>query len=86
VTVRVPLGHPLVALERLELGHLLDAAGRVEVVEDGLVAGEALEAHDLLGQERAVLPKLDVALARQAAEALVRRHAARIVKGGAPGP
>ena len=31
---------------------LLHAAGRVEVVEDRLVPGEALEAHDLLGQKR----------------------------------
>ena len=43
---------------------LLDAARRLEVVQDRLVPGEALEAHDLLGQEPAVLAEHDVALAR----------------------
>src|ERR671930_570597 len=42
------------------------ARGR-EVVEDRLVAGEALEAHDLLGEERAVVAKLDVPLTREVA-------------------
>ena len=53
---------------------LHDAARRLEVVEDRLVAGEALEAHDLLGQERAVVAELDVPLARNVAEALVEGH------------
>jgi hypothetical protein len=44
------------------------------VVEDRLVAGEALEAHHLLGEERPVVAELDVALARNVAEALVERH------------
>jgi hypothetical protein len=50
----------------------------VEVVEDRLVPGESLEAHDLLGEERAVLPELDVTLAGHAAEALIGRHGDRI--------
>ena len=50
------------------------AARRLEVVEDRLVPGEALEAHDLLGQQRPVVAELDVALARDVAEALVHRH------------
>ena len=65
---------PLLALDPLEGADLLHAARRMEVVEDRLVPGEALEAHDLLGQERAVLTELDVALARHAAEALIGRH------------
>jgi hypothetical protein len=78
VPVRVRVGHPLVALDRLERAELLDAAGRLEVVQDRLHPGEALHAHDLLGQERAVVPELDVALARDVAEALVERHGERI--------
>ena len=55
---------------------VLDAAGREQVVEDRLVAAEALEAHDLLDQERrgAVgvrVAVLDVALGRDAAQAVV---------------
>src|SRR5256885_9310418 len=53
---------------------LHDAAGRLEVVEDRLVAGEALEPHHLFGEERAVVAELDVALARNVSEALVERH------------
>ena len=68
------LGHPLLALDRLEAGLLHDAAGRLEVVEDRLVAGEALEAHHLLGEERPVVAELDVTLARNVAEALVEGH------------
>src|SRR4051794_18716938 len=74
VAVPVLLRHPLVALDRLEAAELHDAAGGVEVVEDRLVAGEALEPHHLFGEERSVLPELDVALARDVAEALVERH------------
>src|SRR6185369_10558764 len=70
----VRAGIPLLALDALERADLLHAARRVEVVQDRLVPGEALEAHDLLGQERAVLPELDVALARNAPESLVGRH------------
>ena len=48
------------------------------MVEDRLVPGEALEAHDLLGEERAVVAKLNVPLAREVAEALVEGHGDRI--------
>ena len=72
--VRVRVGHPLLALDRLERAELLHAARRLEVVQDRLVAGEALEAHDLLGQQRAVVAELDVPLARDVAEALVEGH------------
>ena len=74
VQVPVLLRHPLLALDRLEAAELHDAAGRLEVVEDRLVAGEPLEAHHLLGEERPVVAELDVALARNVAEALVERH------------
>ena len=70
--VDVGVGHPLVELDRLELADLGDAARRVQVVEDRLVAGEALVAHHLLGQERPVLAELGMALGRQAAH----RHVA----------
>ena len=66
--------HPLVALDRLEAAEPLDAARRGEVVEDRLVPREPLEAHDLLGEQRAVVAELDVALARHLAETLVERH------------
>ena len=70
--VHVGVGHPLLDLDRLEVADLLDAAGRPQVVEDRLVAGEALEAEDLLDQQRrrAVgrlrrrVAELDVALLR----------------------
>jgi hypothetical protein len=74
VPVRVLVGHPLLALDRLEAPELHDAAGRLEVVQDRLVAGEALEAHHLLGEERSVLTELDMALAGNVAEALVEGH------------
>ena len=74
--MRVRVRHPLLALDRLEVADLLDAAGRLEVVQDRLVPGEALEAHHLLGEERPVLAELDVPLARDVAEALVERHGA----------
>jgi heme-degrading monooxygenase HmoA len=50
----------------------------VEVVEDRLVPDEALEAHDLLREERPVVAELNVALAREAPEPLVRGHGRRI--------
>ena len=78
VTVGVGVGHPLVALDRLELAQLLDATGRRQVVEDRLVPGEALEAHDLLGQQGPVVTELDVALARNVSANLIRRHAAKV--------
>src|ERR671922_2639250 len=40
--VHVGVRHPLVALYRPELADLIEAAGRVEVEQDRLVAGEAL--------------------------------------------
>jgi hypothetical protein len=48
--------------------------GRLEVVQDRLVPGEALEAHDLLGQEPPVLAEDDVALARELSAPLVEGH------------
>ena len=72
--MRVRLGDPLLALDRSEGAELLHAAGRLEVVQDRLVAGEALEAHDLLGQEPSVLAKDDVALARELPATLVEGH------------
>ncbi len=68
------LGNPLLALDRRELAKLLHAARRLEVVEDRLVPGEALEPHDLLGQEPPVLAEDDVTLARNVSAALVERH------------
>src|SRR5262245_15959061 len=68
---RVSVGHPLLPRDRRELAQLLDAAGGLEVVEDRLVAREALVAHDLLGQERPVLAQDGVALARQLPPLLV---------------
>ena len=72
--VVVLLGHPLLALDRNEPAELRDAARRLEVVEDRLVPREPLEAHDLLGEERAVLAEHDVTLGRNLAETLVERH------------
>ena len=72
--MRVRLGNPLLTLDRREVAELLDAAGRLEVVEDRLVSGEALEAHDLLGQQPPVLPEHDVPLPRDVPATLVERH------------
>src|SRR5262249_6528396 len=72
--VRVRLGDPLLAFNRRERPELLHAARRLEVVEDRFVAREALEAHDLLGQEPAVLAEHDVALARELPARLVEGH------------
>ena len=44
------------------------------MVQDRLVAREALEAHDLLGQQRAVVPELDVPLSGDVPAALIGRH------------
>src|SRR3954468_17058150 len=74
------VGNPLLPLDRLEVAELLHAAGRGQVVQDRLVPGEALEAHHLLGQERSVVPELDVALPRNFAAALIGRLDARIEK------
>jgi len=68
------VGNPLLALDRLEFAELADAAGRGQVVEDGLVPGEALQAHDLLRQQGPVVPELRVTLAGNVAESLVERH------------
>jgi hypothetical protein len=67
--VHVGVGHPLLADDRVELADLRQPARRVQVVEDRLVAGEALVAEDLLGQKRAVTPRLGVALGGNVAEA-----------------
>jgi hypothetical protein len=45
-----------------------------EVEQDRLVAREALEAHDLLGEQPPVVAELDVPLAGDVASELVRRH------------
>jgi hypothetical protein len=74
----VAVGHPFLALDGLEVADLLHPAGRLEVVEDRLVSREPLEPHHLLGQERAVLPKLDVALAGKTSELLIHGHAGSI--------
>src|SRR5439155_11229716 len=78
VPVHMRVRDPLLALDRLERPELLDTARRLEVVEDRLVAGEALEAQDFLGEEGPGLPMLDVPLARNLAEALIERHERRI--------
>ena len=72
--VHVRLRHPLLELDPLEVADLLHPAGREQVVEDRLVAGEALEAHDLLDEQRRVAVRvgiavLDVALGRDPAQA-----------------
>ena len=46
-----------------EVADRLYAAGRLQVVEDRLVAGEPLEPHHLFGEQGAVVAELDVALA-----------------------
>src|SRR2546430_3213309 len=73
--------NPLFALDRLESVELHHAARRLEVVEDRLVAGEALEPHHLFGEERPVLAELDVPLAGDVAEALVERHRRSLTQG-----
>src|SRR5262245_43636170 len=74
VTVSVAVRHPPLARDRLAGRDRLNTAGGMQVVQDRLVPGEALEPHDLLGQKRPVLSELDVALAREAAEVEVGRH------------
>ena len=53
----------------VKLADLREPAGRVQVVEDRLVAREALVAEDLLGQQRAVAPRLGMTLRGHVAEA-----------------
>ena len=73
--VHVRVGHPLLELDLRELADVLDAAGREQVVEDRLVAGEALEAHDLLDEQGAfpfsvlLIAELHVPLGGDAAQA-----------------
>src|SRR5438105_3132251 len=74
VAVRMGVGHPFLALDRLEVAELLDPAGREVVVEDRLVPGEPLEPEDLLGQQGSVVPELDVPFPRHLAQTLVERH------------
>ena len=69
--VHVGVRHPLLALDRPELAHLVEAAGRLEVQQDRLVAREALVAHHLLDEQRravAVRAHLDVTLGGDASE------------------
>ena len=75
--VRVAVRDPFLALDRLEVRDLRHAARRREVVEDRLVAGEPLEAHDLLGQKPAVIAELDVPFARNFPSDLIRGHGAK---------
>ena len=82
VPVRVRVGHPLLAHDRLELAALDHAARRLEVVEDRLEAREALEAHHLFGEQRAVVAMHDVPLPGQVTESLVERHEWRISARG----
>src|SRR4029453_7438181 len=80
-TVHVGVRNPLRALERAEAADRAEPARGVEVVEDRLVAREALVAHDLLGEQGragSVAPHLHVALVRDAAEALVPHRLPRL--------
>ncbi len=78
MAVRVRFGNPLVALDLLERAELLDTARALEVVQDRLHPGEALQAHDLFGQERPVVPKLRMPLPGHRTKTLVEGHAGRI--------
>ena len=62
--VHVRLGRPLLALERSQGADLGDAAGRMDVVEDRLVAREPLVAHHLFDEQTTVVAHLRVPLAR----------------------
>jgi hypothetical protein len=69
--VDVRVGHPLLTLDGPELAHLIQAARRLEVQQDRLVAREALVAHHLLDEQRravAVRAHLNVTLGGNAAE------------------
>jgi hypothetical protein len=67
----VRVGRPLLERDRLEGPALRHPARRLQVVEDRLVAREALVAHHLLDEQRAVLAELDVALGGDVAESVV---------------
>src|SRR6185437_3439306 len=77
--VDVRLGHPLLELDRRELADVLHAARRPQVVEDRLVAGEALEAEHLLHEQRRLpvagrrprVAELHMPLLRHLAQAVV---------------
>ncbi len=78
VAMDVGVGHPLRVLDRRELAGLRDPARGFEVVEDRLVAREALVAHHLLDEQAAAavgggvaVAELGVALGRDLAEAHV---------------
>src|SRR4029079_19404464 len=70
--VDVGVGHPLLAHDRPEAADAVEAARRVQVVEDRLVAAEALVAEDLLDEQPPVpvlpAPELGVALGRDLSE------------------
>src|SRR5205814_7222771 len=78
VPMRVLVGHPLLALDLLEPVEFHHPAGRLEVVQDRLVAGEALETHHFFGQQSPVLAELNMPLARDVAEELIEGHAGRL--------
>jgi hypothetical protein len=69
--VDVGVGDPLLATVRREPPDLHHPARRVQVIQDRLVAAEALVAHDLLGEEGSVLAELHVPLRRQPPESVV---------------
>jgi hypothetical protein len=69
------------ALDLLEVAELHHPARRLQVVEDRLVADEALEPHDLFGQERAVVAELNVPLSRNGSESLVEGHRETLARG-----
>ncbi len=82
--VDVRVRHPLVADDRLEVANFGHPARRVEVVEDRLVSGEALEAENLFDQELAVSPELDVSLRRDLAELRVAHQNTSVATKGSP--
>ncbi len=73
--VHVGVGHPLLALDRPERPDPVEPAGGVQVVEDRLVAAEALVAEDLLDEQAPIAvapaPHLGVTLGRDLSEAHV---------------
>ena len=85
--VDVGVGDPLLAADRGEAADLRQPARRVQVVEDRLVAAEALVAEDLLGQQRRAAPSrrtCDVALGGDLTEAQIA-HASHRTPTGCPG-
>ena len=82
VAVDVRVGDPLAVLDRLEGARLGDPARRLAVVEDRLVAREALVAHHLLDEQPAravVAAELRVALRRELSEPVVLSQVASLL-------